>query len=77
MSTPNTTQTPAGGTTGKKRLLDIDEVCDELGVHRRTLYDWWGRNVGPRRVKLPNGKVRVRADWLEDFVLQLEVGGAA
>ena len=54
-------------------LLDVPDVCSELGVPRSTLYAWWGRGRGPRRIALPNRTVRVRREWLDDFVLNCEV----
>jgi predicted DNA-binding transcriptional regulator AlpA len=59
------------------KYLSIRETCDQLGVARATLYDWWSTGRGPRRLKLPNGTIRVRADWLEDWLLGLEQGDAA
>lgn len=61
-----------------KKLLSVEETCEAMGgIARRTLYDWWSTGRGPRRIKLPNGNVKVREDWLEDWLLSLEVGGDA
>jgi predicted DNA-binding transcriptional regulator AlpA len=74
MSTP--TLTPAT-TPAPKKFLSVDDVCDEVGVARRTIYSWWSDGLGPRRIKLPNGKVVVRADWLDDWMLGLEASARA
>ncbi|NYI99576.1 excisionase family DNA binding protein [Nocardioides thalensis] len=52
------------------RHLTVDEVCTELGVARSTFHDWRAKGRGPRCIKLPNGKLRIRrADfdkWLSE-----------
>jgi predicted DNA-binding transcriptional regulator AlpA len=58
-------------------FLSVDETCESLSIPRRTLYDWWKTGRGPRRIKLPNGRVMVRVDWLDDWLLGLEQGDAA
>nr|WP_218910388.1 helix-turn-helix domain-containing protein [Nocardioides thalensis] len=50
--------------------MTVDEVCTELGVARSTFHDWRAKGRGPRCIKLPNGKLRIRrADfdkWLSE-----------
>lgn len=49
--------------------LTVDEICEDLGISRRTFYEWRAHGTGPKCIKLPNGQLRVRrADyerWLE------------
>jgi predicted site-specific integrase-resolvase len=39
--------------------LTVDEICDDLGVSRRTFYEWRMKGTGPKCTKLPNGELRV------------------
>jgi predicted DNA-binding transcriptional regulator AlpA len=49
--------------------LTIAEICDDLGVSRRTFYEWRAKRKAPRCISLPNGSLRVRRAeyqrWLE------------
>jgi len=58
--------TPRYALPGK---LTVDEICEDLGISRRTFYEWRAHGTGPKCIKLPNGQLRVRrADyerWLE------------
>lgn len=47
--------------------LTTAQVCAELKIGRSTLYDWWAKNEGPHRTKLPNGKLRVLRSDLDDW----------
>lgn len=50
-------------------MLTVEQVCTELKVARSTLYEWFEKDRGPERSRLPNGKLRiVRRDldaWLD------------
>lgn len=52
--------------------LTLEDFADALGVPMSTAYRWshLGTQSGkfPRCVKLPNGKVRIRRDWLEEWL---------
>ena len=54
------------------RWLNTEQIGKTLGVTRRTLEKWRARGTGPRMVKLPNGKLRTREDWLEEWLIELE-----
>jgi predicted DNA-binding transcriptional regulator AlpA len=54
------------------KLLTIAEVCQELQIALSTFYDWRTKGTGPRCIKLPNGKVRVRHTDLEKWLNALE-----
>jgi excisionase family DNA binding protein len=40
--------------------LTIAEVCADLGISRRTFYEWRAKGTAPRCISLPNGTLRVR-----------------
>lgn len=40
--------------------LTIAEVCADLGVSRRTFYEWRAKGRAPRCITLPNGSLRIR-----------------
>lgn len=50
------------------RWLTVDEVCTELRIARSTWEKWRQKNAGPRVVKLPNGQLRIRRDWLDAWI---------
>lgn len=52
-------------------LLTLSEVYEELGIAKSTFNDWVCKGRAPKRIKLPNGKIRIRrkdlAEWLENW----------
>jgi hypothetical protein len=54
------------------QLVDTDGAAKHFndGVPAETLKQWRSKGKGPRYVKLPNGKVRYRTDWLDQFIEQ-------
>jgi predicted DNA-binding transcriptional regulator AlpA len=50
------------------RWLTVDEVCTELRIARSTWEKWRQKNAGPKVVKLPNGQLRIRRDWLDAWI---------
>jgi predicted DNA-binding transcriptional regulator AlpA len=55
--------------------MSLADFCEELGVAPNTAYKWSssGPNSGrfPRFRKLPNGSIRIRRDWFEEWVESL------
>lgn len=49
--------------------LTTGEICAFLKISKNTLAKWRQRNVAPRAIRLPNGELRTRSDWLDDFLL--------
>lgn len=43
-----------------RQHLTIAEICDELGIARRTFHEWRAKGRAPRCIKLPNGDIRIR-----------------
>lgn len=60
----------------KDELLTIPRVLDELGVARSTWTRWCALGVAPRRIKLPNGTVRVRRSVLTAWIESREESAA-
>lgn len=49
--------------------LTVTQVCTDLGISRRTFYEWRAKKKAPRCINLPNGSLRIRRAeyhrWLE------------
>ena len=39
--------------------LTVADICADLGISRRTFYEWRAKGRAPRCTKLPNGELRV------------------
>ncbi len=48
------------GGSRERDKLTIAEVCADLGISRRTFYEWRAEGRAPRCITLPNGSLRVR-----------------
>ncbi len=53
-------------------MLTIAQVISELDIPRSTFYRWRAQGKGPKCLKLPNGKVRVRRADLDCFLENCE-----
>lgn len=51
--------------------LSVQQVSVQLGISTSTFYKWRASQKGPRAKRLPNGELRVREDWLNDFMSEL------
>ncbi|QRP47434.1 AlpA family transcriptional regulator [Amycolatopsis sp. FDAARGOS 1241] len=60
-------------TSGKRQLLTIASVCEELDVAQSTFYEWRAKRCAPRCIKLPNGGVRIRRADLDSWLEEREV----
>jgi predicted DNA-binding transcriptional regulator AlpA len=56
------------------RWLRIREIAGDLGVSTSTAYKWSARGSPwfPRSIRLQNGDIRVRSDWYETWLGELE-----
>jgi predicted DNA-binding transcriptional regulator AlpA len=62
------------GIASDARWLSIRQIAGDLGVSSSTAYKWSARGVPwfPRSIRLHNGDIRVRRDWYEQWLGQLE-----
>ncbi len=55
-----------------REWMSIDDLCTELGIAPSTAYKWSsaGSVSGrfPRYRRLPNGSIRIRRDWFEEWL---------
>ena len=40
--------------------LSVADVCADLGISRRTFYEWRAKGRAPKCIRLPNGDLRIR-----------------
>lgn len=61
---------PAGpaGPAARPIWLSVSDVAGELGISLSTWNKWRIRGVGPRALRLPNGSLRIRRDWFDDWL---------
>ncbi len=61
-------------TEAMPRWLSIRQIADDLGISPHTAYKWSARGQPwfPRTIRLRNGDIRVRRDWYDAWLAQLE-----
>ena len=52
----------------ENKWYSVIQVCEFLGINRSTFYKWRALSLAPQVVRLPNGDLRVREDWLANFL---------
>jgi excisionase family DNA binding protein len=52
--------------------LSIAEVCADLGISRRTFYEWRAKGRAPRCITLPNGSLRIRRSEYQRWLASRE-----
>ncbi|WP_431928444.1 helix-turn-helix transcriptional regulator [Nonomuraea jabiensis] len=67
------TARPAAPARKSKQWLTVEEICEDLGIHRRTWQHWRTRRRVPKLHQLPNGEYRIHRDAYQDWLAGLEV----
>lgn len=64
-----------GSSAPPRRWFGLEEIADDLGVSLSTVQKWSARRPPhfPRSIRLPNGRIRVKAEWYEEWLAALEV----
>jgi predicted DNA-binding transcriptional regulator AlpA len=66
------TVAPIPGRSAQRDWMSINDFCEELGVAMSTAYKWSAAGAAsgrfPRYRRLPNGSIRIRRDWFEEWV---------
>lgn len=59
---------------GDRRWLSVADIATDLGVSGSTVYKWSarGRPWFPHSIRLRNGDIRVRRDWYDTWLSDLE-----
>lgn len=64
-----------GSPISTSKWMTMEDFCQELGVAPSTAYKWSAAGPGsgkfPRFRKLPNGSIRIRRDWFDDWLDEL------
>jgi hypothetical protein len=66
-----------GGVISLPPWLSITQIADDLGVSSSTAHKWSARGEPwfPRSIRLRSGDIRVRRDWYEAWLSDLEHAG--
>ena len=74
MVEPATSQSVARQPGLKGRWLSIRQIAEDLGVSHSTAYKWSSRGQPwfPRSIRLRNGDIRVRLDWYEIWLAEMD-----
>ena len=51
--------------------LTVDDICDDLGISRRTFYEWRAKGKAPECTQLPNGELRCTRDEYDRWYASL------
>jgi excisionase family DNA binding protein len=60
------------GNRRERDKLTIAEVCADLGISRRTFYEWRAKNRAPKCITLPNGSLRIRRSEYQRWLASRE-----
>lgn len=51
--------------------FSVQQICEFIGISSSTFYKWRASQKAPRAKRLPNGELRIREDWFNDFMNDL------
>lgn len=51
--------------------LTVNDFVAQLGIPRSTFYKWRAKGDAPRFVRLPNGDLRTKQSWIDEWQAQL------
>jgi excisionase family DNA binding protein len=60
------------GNRRERDKLTIAEVCADLGISRRTFYEWRAKGRAPRCITLPNRTLRIRRSEYQRWLASRE-----
>ena len=63
--------------SAEREWLSPADICRELAVPRKTWDRWVALGRAPRCKRLPNGRLRIRRVWLEEWIDGLPEHGRA
>ena len=62
----------ASASVVRHHWMSVEDLCIELGIAASTAYKWSAAGPAsgrfPRYRKLPNGSIRIRRDWFDEWV---------
>jgi excisionase family DNA binding protein len=67
---------PRGKKTEIEEMISVAEICEALGISRRTFYEWRAKGRAPECFPLPNGELRVEPAEYDRWLKTLK-GAAA
>ena len=65
---------PGSPSISKGNWLSIRQIAEDLGVSTSTAYKWSARGQPwfPKSIRVRNGDIRIRVDWYESWLSELE-----
>ncbi|MGL5824033.1 MAG: helix-turn-helix transcriptional regulator [Nocardioides sp.] len=60
---------------GGRDKLTVTELCNDLGISRRTFHEWRAKGRAPRCLKLPNGELRISRREYDGWLQACEAAG--
>ena len=58
--------------TPLETMITVAEICEALGISKRTFYEWKAKGRAPETHKMPNGELRVEPAEYERWLKSLK-----